>query len=282
MSECETIWGLLDVAGWHPVLYFETSPGTCDPAPPGTAWDDPRVVRREQWIVAGEQYIYENGGLPLLGEYGDEPAGCRADAEVDLPQLIQLARLRMARGYEGCTHPVLRDLVEKQNRVERPALPRAVEFTVALDPHTGEELYSVRAPPDRILPGALAATSALAPPPPPHRGPLLELYGRLMIQSVLPCWNPAAASAFRLAADMCLAVADGREFDEQGSGLPDPVGVAPGPWGAPALKLRENYDSIVSREKRPQVAKERPRIGLFRGEVAMGPGFDKPLMGEGK
>lgn len=241
------IWQSLDVPGWRRVVYFETEPGTWDLAPDDTAPDDPRIVRVEQWVVAGDQYIYAASchDVPLLGEAGDEAAGCRADAEVDFPQILQLARLRMARGYRTSVHPVLRYLVRAG---EPPPLKPTFTVPVAeVQDHAQPDFLSSLAQEQAAGLAAQMLARMAAQRPAPARDAsdaLLELYGRLMIQSALPHWSQASSHAFRVAADMCLAVAEGREFDETGSGLPDPARVPPGPWGPAALGLRENYDRI--------------------------------------
>lgn len=94
------------------------------------------------------------------------------------------------------------------------------------------------------------------PPAGAHEA-LSEMYGRLMIQSVLPHWSDGARHAFRLAAEMVECRLLGEQFDEDGRGLPIalhtdglPDEVRPGPWGPPELQLRENYDAIVARRRR--------------------------------
>ncbi len=260
MADTMTIWKTLDVPGWRRVVYFETVPGTWDRAPDDTSPDDPRIVRVEQWIVAGDQYIYaaSDADVPLLGEAGDEDAGCHADAEVDFPGILQLARLRIARGAWASVHPVLRALVSAGE--PRPLKPT---FTFpAVEVQDGAWV----APLFQKWIADLAAQSPARMAA--QRGPardatdaLLELYGRLMIQSALPHWSREAQRAFRVAAQMCLAIADGRGFDETGSGLPDPVPEPPGPWGPVTLGLREKYQGIPAQEAGGEKVPDR----VFRG-----------------
>jgi hypothetical protein len=77
---------------------------TCEEAPDDVQVGDPAVVRREQWIVAGDQYVFvwkdEKGNWrgPELGEY--EARGHWLSWKIidGLEELISLVRRRLEAG----------------------------------------------------------------------------------------------------------------------------------------------------------------------------------------
>lgn len=104
----------LSIDGWKAAL-FVVSDGadTCEEAPEGMVVGDPKVVRREQWIVAGDQYVLTaivgtSWCPPELGEYehnGHEESGMPVRC---LEDLLPLVRRRLEAGApRERMHPVL-------------------------------------------------------------------------------------------------------------------------------------------------------------------------------
>ena len=103
----------LNVERWKAVLFVSDGEYAKE-APDGMAPGDPQVVRREQWIVSGDQYVFtwkDKDGRwrgPELGEFeadGHERAGKRIDA---LEELVPLIRRRLEAGEaRENMHPVL-------------------------------------------------------------------------------------------------------------------------------------------------------------------------------
>ncbi len=146
----DKLMDLLDIPGWSAALYFAGSDGGCEEAPGGVAVDDPRVVRREQWIVSGDQYIYYTAYGPVLGEHGDEDAGCSCDSDVTLPDLIRLVRARLIDGHpESEIHPLLVTLVKLETGIMQSG--DALDVSIDIDPKDSRSVLVHITPMTKVL-----------------------------------------------------------------------------------------------------------------------------------
>jgi hypothetical protein len=103
----------LNVPGWRPVRFVLHN---------GQLVDDPkasdaRALRREQWIIAGDQYVFvermspsEPWSEPEIGEwsYVEDPVRC-GDKVRDISDLLPIATRALADG--ATIHPVLAKLL---------------------------------------------------------------------------------------------------------------------------------------------------------------------------
>lgn len=103
---CRDIMNKLDSPGWRTLLFTEEGE-----APEGTEPDDPSVIRREQWFVAGDQYLVDFGWGPELGEHG--PAGEWSGKRIcGIFSLVEIVRIRLQMGQSrDSIHPILLELL---------------------------------------------------------------------------------------------------------------------------------------------------------------------------
>lgn len=115
----------LDVRGWKALLFIKGNGDWLEEASRNLPIDSPKILRREQWIVTGDQYLYDDGtGNIRLGEWERDPRGglskrYKADSLVcSLEELVPLIRARLVMGESPLTiHPVLRHMAEHLTEV---------------------------------------------------------------------------------------------------------------------------------------------------------------------
>lgn len=109
-----TLLDLLDVEGWRAKLFVLGPDGeSLEDAPDGMDVDDPLVLRREQWIVAGDQYIFAETPpvyeVSAELEWGEEDEDRDEDVEQHNPykveHLLPTVERALARGQH--VHPCL-------------------------------------------------------------------------------------------------------------------------------------------------------------------------------
>lgn len=103
----------LDVEGWKAVLFVNNGGGV-EEAPEDLGRTDPAIVRREQWVVAGDQYVLvwkDKDGRWRGPELGEHEAGGREKSGKSvhgLEDLLPLICRRLEAGEPRETmHPVL-------------------------------------------------------------------------------------------------------------------------------------------------------------------------------
>lgn len=116
-----SILNALNIEGWKAVLFVGKGLNELDDAPEDMDANDDKVLRREQWIVAGDQYLFVSRLLPgdewsrvELGEYEMRDVGPDIEPfEIDtLQELVPILAWRLAMGEpDSDIHPVLRTLV---------------------------------------------------------------------------------------------------------------------------------------------------------------------------
>lgn len=115
----------LNIPGWRATCFIAVDgEAGCEEAPDDIDPEDPTVVRWEQWIVAGDQYIFmdrakgtEEWGSPELGEYEHlTPGHVISPFQIScLEDLVEIMAWRINEGQAEQLHPVIRALVTEDD-----------------------------------------------------------------------------------------------------------------------------------------------------------------------
>lgn len=115
----------LNIPGWKATLFVAVDDEAgVEEAPEDMNPNDPQVVRWEQWIVAGDQYIFmdrkdanDEWGTPELGEYEMRDIGRHVSPyQIScLEDLVEIMAWRINDGHADSVHPVIRALVTEDD-----------------------------------------------------------------------------------------------------------------------------------------------------------------------